>query len=131
MTYNQNAVASGIVRVGAYDPGVGPGGSEVVAFESGLLYVTNGAVVVAFDVKPDGSLTNQREFGKLQGGTAGDGSAVDQQGRLYVATGPDSHLAIDLEAADGTALDASSLRIEPIAAANRPVRLRVIGGGDA
>ena len=44
MTYNQNAVASGIVRVGAYDPGVGPGGSEVVAFESGLLYVTNGAL---------------------------------------------------------------------------------------
>jgi len=31
------------------------------------LYVTNGAVVFAFDVKPDGSLTNQREFGKLQG----------------------------------------------------------------
>ena len=28
------------------------------------LYVTNGAVVFAFDVKPDGSLTNQREFGK-------------------------------------------------------------------
>ena len=51
------------------------------------LYVTNGAVVVAFDVRPDGSLTNQREFGKLRGGTAGDGSAVDQQGRLYVATG--------------------------------------------
>ena len=48
------------------------------------LYVTNGAVVFAFDVKPDGSLTNQREFGKLQGG---DGSAVDQQGRVYVATG--------------------------------------------
>ena len=51
------------------------------------LYVTNGAVVVAFDVKADGSLTNQREFGKLRGGTAGDGSSVDSQGRLYVATG--------------------------------------------
>src|SRR5262245_16459672 len=50
------------------------------------LYVTNGAVVFAFDVKPDGSLTNQREFGKLQGGQGGDGSAVDQQGRVYVAT---------------------------------------------
>ena len=42
---------------------------------------------VAFDVKADGSLTNQREFGKLRGGQAGDGSAIDQQGRLYVATG--------------------------------------------
>jgi gluconolactonase len=51
------------------------------------LYVTNGAVVVAFDVHPDGSLTNLREFSKLRGGTSGDGSAVDQQGRLYVATG--------------------------------------------
>jgi gluconolactonase len=51
------------------------------------LYVTNGGVVVAFDVKADGSLTNQREFGKLRGGTAGDGSSVDSQGRLYVSTG--------------------------------------------
>src|SRR5262249_52028097 len=45
----------------------------------------NGATVYAFDVNVDGSLTNQREFGKLQGGTGGDGSAGDQQGRLYVA----------------------------------------------
>jgi gluconolactonase len=51
------------------------------------LYVSNGPTVFAFDVKPDGSLANQREFGKLQGGQGGDGSAVDQQGRLYVATG--------------------------------------------
>jgi gluconolactonase len=51
------------------------------------LYVTNGPVVVAFDVQADGSLTNQREFGKLRGGEGGDGSAVDAQGRLYVATG--------------------------------------------
>lgn len=46
------------------------------------LYVTNRAAVAAFDVQPDGSLKNQREFGKLQGG--GDGMAVDAQGRLYV-----------------------------------------------
>jgi gluconolactonase len=50
------------------------------------LYVTNGGVVVAFDVQPDGSLTKLREFAKLRGGTGGDGSAVDQQGRLYVST---------------------------------------------
>jgi len=61
------------------------------------LYVTNGAVVFAFDVKPDGSLTNQREFGKLQGGDGGDGSAVDQQGRVYVATGK----SVDVFAPDG------------------------------
>jgi sugar lactone lactonase YvrE len=62
-----------------------------------MLYVTDGAVVFAFDVKPDGSLTNQREFGKLQGGQGGDGSAVDQQGRVYVATGA----SVDVFATDG------------------------------
>ena len=51
------------------------------------LYVTNGATVFAFDVKADGSLAKQREFGKLRGGEGGDGSAVDQQGRVYIATG--------------------------------------------
>jgi sugar lactone lactonase YvrE len=61
------------------------------------LYVTNGGVVYAFDVKADGSLTNQREFGKLQGGQGGDGSAVDQQGRVYVATGK----SVDVFAPDG------------------------------
>jgi hypothetical protein len=55
-------------------------------------------VVFAFDVKPDGSLANQREFGKLRGGDAGDGSAVDQRGRVYVATGK----SVDVLAADGT-----------------------------
>jgi gluconolactonase len=51
------------------------------------LYVTNRDVVVAFDVQADGSLSNLREFGKLRGGQGGDGSAVDAEGRLYVATG--------------------------------------------
>ncbi|HTQ36071.1 MAG TPA: SMP-30/gluconolactonase/LRE family protein [Steroidobacteraceae bacterium] len=50
------------------------------------LYVTNGAVVVAFDVHADGSLANQREFAKLRGGQGGDGSTVDSAGRLYVST---------------------------------------------
>ncbi len=61
------------------------------------LYVTNGATVYAFDVQPDGALANQREFGKLQGGEGGDGSAVDQQGRVYVATGK----SVDVFSADG------------------------------
>jgi gluconolactonase len=51
------------------------------------LYVTNGGLVVAWDVQPDGSLTGLREFAKLRGGQAGDGSAVDSEGRVYVATG--------------------------------------------
>jgi len=61
------------------------------------LYVTNGPVVLAFDVQTDGSLTGQREFGRLRGGQAGDGSAVDQQGRLFVATGASA----DVFAPDG------------------------------
>ena len=52
------------------------------------LYVTNVGAVVVFDVQPDGSLTNQRDFAKLQEKTAGDGSAIDSDGRLYVSTGP-------------------------------------------
>ncbi len=51
------------------------------------LYVTNGMALAAFDVQPDGSLTNQREFAKLQGG-AGDGSTVDSAGRIYVSSNP-------------------------------------------
>jgi gluconolactonase len=51
------------------------------------LYVTNGGVIVAFDVQADGSLGPQREFGKLRGGQGGDGAAVDSEGRVYVATG--------------------------------------------
>jgi gluconolactonase len=51
------------------------------------LYVTNGGIVVAYDVEKDGSLSNLREFAKLRGGQGGDGAAVDSKGRLYVATG--------------------------------------------
>ena len=62
--------------------------------------VTNGGVVVAFDVRPDGSLTNQRDFAKLRGGQGGDGSAVDQQGRLYVST----NASVDVFEPNGTFL---------------------------
>jgi len=48
------------------------------------LYVTNGATLAAFDVQKDGSLTNQREFAKLEAGGGGDGSTFDSAGRLYV-----------------------------------------------
>ena len=47
------------------------------------LYVTNGPVIMAFDVQPDGSVKNQREFGKLEGGGNGDGMAIDATGRIY------------------------------------------------
>jgi gluconolactonase len=69
----------------------------ILSADEKILYVSNAADVFAFDVKPDGSLTNQREFGKLRGGQGGDGAAVDQQGRVYVATGK----SVDVFAPDG------------------------------
>ena len=52
------------------------------------LYVTNGMTVAVFDVQKDGSLTNQREFAKLEGGGfGGDGSTFDAARRLYVTSG--------------------------------------------
>jgi len=49
------------------------------------VYVTNGGTLVAMDVQPDGSLTNQRDFAKWEGG-GGDGSTFDAAGRLYVTS---------------------------------------------
>jgi len=47
-----------------------------------ILYVTNGPGLVAFDIAGPGKLTNRRDFAKLD--SAGDGTAVDTEGRLYV-----------------------------------------------
>jgi sugar lactone lactonase YvrE len=60
------------------------------------LYVnnSNGEYLLAFDVKPDGTVGNRRNFAKYEGGTrnadgvftsGADGLAIDSQGRLYVA----------------------------------------------
>jgi gluconolactonase len=61
------------------------------------LYVTNVGAVVVFDVQPDGSLANQRDFAHLTPKTAGDGSTIDADGRLYVSTDP----GVQVIAADG------------------------------
>jgi gluconolactonase len=46
--------------------------------------------IIAFDVQPDGSVTNGRVFATYQGtgpeGSGGDGMAVDAEGRLYSAS---------------------------------------------
>jgi gluconolactonase len=47
------------------------------------LYVTNGPVIIAYDVQPDGSVKNQREWGKFEGGGNGDGMAIDATGRVF------------------------------------------------
>jgi gluconolactonase len=75
-----------------------------VAFPNGLvlsgdektLYLnnTNGEYMLAFDVQPDGTLTNRRNFAKYNGVTpnaqgvpvsGADGLTIDSQGRLYAA----------------------------------------------
>ena len=50
------------------------------------LYVTNGGTIAAFEVQPDGTVRNQREFARLEAGGSGDGMAVDAAGRLYVTS---------------------------------------------
>ncbi len=56
------------------------------------LYVTNDKVVLAFDVQPDGTTRNRRDFGTLDGDTGGDGMAIDSAGRLYVTGGAGVHV---------------------------------------
>jgi gluconolactonase len=60
----------------------------ILSREEKTLYVTNGGVLVAFDVQPDGTAGNQRDFGKLEAGGNGDGMTIDAEGRLYVTSGP-------------------------------------------
>ncbi|MBZ5576933.1 MAG: SMP-30/gluconolactonase/LRE family protein [Acidobacteriia bacterium] len=72
-------------KITQYGEKLGTNGIVLSADEKHL-FVTNGATVAEFDVEKDGSLTNQREFGKLEGGSGGDGSTFDSAGRLYVTT---------------------------------------------
>ncbi|MGH8255194.1 MAG: SMP-30/gluconolactonase/LRE family protein [Steroidobacteraceae bacterium] len=55
----------------------------VLSPDEKTLYVTNNGTLVAFDVQPNGSLTNQRTLVTLPGG-GGDGATVDSQGNIYV-----------------------------------------------
>jgi sugar lactone lactonase YvrE len=71
----------------------------VLSPDEKTLYVTNGRTVAAFEVQPDGSLKNQRQFVELPSG-GGDGLTVDSDGRLYVTAGP----AVHVVAADGKLL---------------------------
>ena len=69
----------------------------VLSADEKTLYATNGPAIAAFDVQPNGSLTNQREFAKLEGPGGGDGSTIDKDGRLYVTT----NVGVQVLAPDG------------------------------
>jgi gluconolactonase len=73
--------------ISQYGDGLAGANGIILSPDEKILYVSSGPIVAAFDVRPDGSLANQREFAKLRGGQGGDGAAVDSQGRLYVSTG--------------------------------------------
>jgi gluconolactonase len=55
----------------------------ILSADEKTLYVTNAGTLVAFDVRADGSLLNQRTVATLPGG-GGDGSTIDADGRIYV-----------------------------------------------
>ena len=65
-----------------------------------VLYVTNGSTILAFDVRADGATANRRDFGTLDAGGAGDGMAIDADGRLYVTSNP----GVQVLSAEGTFL---------------------------
>ncbi len=68
----------------------------ILSRDEKTLYLNNsaGEYLLAFDVQPDGSLTNRRNFAKYEGvrtnaagvaSSGADGLAIDSQGRVYVA----------------------------------------------
>jgi sugar lactone lactonase YvrE len=82
---------SGVVRTVAEADSIRSNG--IMLSPDGLtLYVTNNTSVVAFDVRPDGSTTNRRDFAQLNGDNGGDGMAVDSNGRLYVTASKGIHV---------------------------------------
>src|SRR3569623_83433 len=81
-----HAAADGTVNTVAEGGGMFTNG-VALSPDGKTLYVTNKQTIVAFDVGPDGSTSNRRDFVTLaneEKGFGGDGMAVDSAGRLYV-----------------------------------------------
>jgi gluconolactonase len=90
--------ASGVYHVSANgkistvaDKDIRPNGI-ILSADSKTLYATNNTTVLAFDVNPDGSTKNRRDFGTLDGDTGGDGMAIDNAGRVYVTAPKGVHV---------------------------------------
>ncbi len=75
--------------------GFRPNGIQL-SLDEKVLYVNNtaGEYLLAFDIQPDGKLTNRRDFAKYEGvkpndqgviASGADGLAVDSEGRVYIA----------------------------------------------
>lgn len=105
-----------------------------------VLYVANtlGEHVLAYDVAPNGSVSGKRNFARLAGwkntetgySSGADGLAVDEKGRLYVA----SNAGVEVFSAAGEALGAITLPKKPqnlaFAGAGKKT-LYVVGRGSA
>jgi len=81
-----HAAADGTVSTVAEGGGLFTNG-VALSPDGKTLYVTNKQTIVAFDVGPEGSTGNRRDFVTLANeakGFGGDGMAVDNAGRLYV-----------------------------------------------
>jgi gluconolactonase len=88
-------IAPGGTRTKAADGIENPNGIQLSRDEK-TLYINNtrGEHLLAFDVQPDGTLTNLRNFGRYEGVTktdtgvtsGADGLAIDNDGRVYAAT---------------------------------------------
>jgi hypothetical protein len=82
-------------RVGA-NRGGGPGGGGAPGAAPGPGGAAGGrgaganGGLVAFDVQPDGSLINERQFADV----CGDGSTVDAAGRIYCTGGPGGAIGV-------------------------------------
>jgi gluconolactonase len=85
-----------------------------------VLFVANtdGEHILAYDISADGSIANKRNFAKLEGWKKGegdkwssgaDGVAIDDEGRLYVA----SNAGIEVLSAKGEALGVIPLPKKP------------------
>ena len=81
---------------------------------------SNGADVIAWDIQPDGGVRNRRPFGTLTGRstrdnglggvkTFADGMTIDNDGRLYVATGG----GVEVLSAQGRHLGTIPVRCPP------------------
>ena len=103
------------------DKMIRPNGIQLSRDEK-TLYVSdsNGADIIAWDVQPDGLVRNRRAFGTLTGRstrdnglggvkTFADGMTIDNDGRVYVATGG----GVEVLSADGRHLGIIPVRCPP------------------
>jgi gluconolactonase len=116
-----------------------PNGVQLSTDEK-TLYVANtaGEYILAYDIKADGSVSNRRNFAKLEGyqrtdngfSSGADGLAIDAENRLYVA----SNAGVEIFSAKGEKLGVIALPHKPqnLAFAGKDKKtLYVVGRGAA